>query len=200
MIQPCISLFFHSFSTYELFFLSKGFLPTYGPCWVNLYGSTRQYSLLNENQHLNDGLGEGVSYRGRMLISLRTEVIESADLGGPATVEVCSALPISDVSGLCINAWYIWYCKCIAFCCVLYDGFFVRFSNCSLIKYIALICQACFCSNLKKCIKIQKCSQLNLHIYMLNKTCLQYMKRQCMHDNKFLLCLKIVIYVYLHDF
>lgn len=100
----------------------------------------------------------------------------------------------------CINAWYIWYCKCIAFCCVLYDGFFVRFSNCSLIKYIALICQACFCSNLKKCIKIQKCSQLNLHIYMLNRTCLQYMKRQCMHDNKFLLCLKIVYYVYLHDF
>lgn len=39
-----------------------------------------------------------------MLISLRTEVIESADLGGPATVEVCSALPISDVSGLRINA------------------------------------------------------------------------------------------------
>lgn len=106
VIQPRISLFFHSFSTYELFFLSKGFLPTYGPCWVNLYGSTRQYSLLNENQHLNDGLGEGVSYRGRMLISLRTEVIESADLGGPATVEVCSALPISDVSWPCINAWY----------------------------------------------------------------------------------------------
>lgn len=122
---------FHSFSTYELFFLSKGFLPTYGPCWVNLYGSTRQYSLLNENQHLNDGLGEGVSYRGRMLISLRTEVIESADLGGPATVEVCSALPISDVSGLCINAWYIKYCKCTVVCCELYDGFFVRFSNCS---------------------------------------------------------------------
>lgn len=131
VIQSCISLFFHRFGTYELFFLSKGFLPTYGPCWVNLYGSTRQYSLLNENQHLNDGLGEGVSYRGRMLISLRTEVIESADLGGPATVEVCSALPISDVSGLCINALYIKYCKCIAVCCELYDGFFVRFSNCS---------------------------------------------------------------------
>ena len=38
-----------------------------------------------------------MSYRGRMLISLRTEVMETADLGGPATVEVCSALPISDV-------------------------------------------------------------------------------------------------------
>lgn len=39
-----------------------------------------------------------------------------------------------------------------------------------------------------------------VHIYMLNITCLQYMKRQSIHDNKFLLCWKIVIYVYLHDF
>lgn len=101
----------------------------------------------------------------------------------------------------CINAWYIWYCKCIAFRCFLYtsNGFFVRSSNLSLIKYLAL-CQACFCSNIKKCIKIQRCSQLNLHIYMLNIMCFQYMKQQCMHDNEFLLCLKIVYYVYLHDF
>lgn len=101
----------------------------------------------------------------------------------------------------CINAWYIWYCKCIAFRCFLYtsNGFFVRSSNLSLIKYLAL-CQACFCSNIKKCIKFQRCSQLNLHIYMLNIMCFQYMKQQCMHDNKFLLCLKIVYYVYLHDF
>ncbi|KAK3090409.1 hypothetical protein FSP39_011632 [Pinctada imbricata] len=74
----------------------KGFLPTYGPCWVNFYGSTRDYSLLNEHTHLNDGLGEGVSYRGRVLLSIRTEVIENLDLGGPATVEICSALPISE--------------------------------------------------------------------------------------------------------
>lgn len=101
----------------------------------------------------------------------------------------------------CINAWYIWYCKCTAFRCFLYtsNGFFVRSSNLSLIKYLAL-CQACFCSNIKKCIKIQRCSQLNLHINMLNIMCFQYMKQQCMHDNKFLLCLKIVYYVYLHDF
>lgn len=101
----------------------------------------------------------------------------------------------------CINAWYIWYCKCIAFRCFLYtsNGFFVRSSNLSLIKYLAL-CQAYFCSNIKKCIKIQRCSQLNLHIYMLNIMCFQYMKQQCVHDNKFLLCLKIVYYVYLHDF
>ncbi|XP_056017603.1 otoferlin-like isoform X2 [Ostrea edulis] len=88
----------------------KGFLPTYGPCWVNLYGSTRQYSLLNENQHLNDGLGEGVSYRGRMLISLRTEVIESADLGGPATVEVCSSLPIPENAAGKLDEFFLFGC------------------------------------------------------------------------------------------
>lgn len=41
----------------------KGFLPTYGPCFIHLYGSTRDYSLLDQHSNLNTGLGEGVSYR-----------------------------------------------------------------------------------------------------------------------------------------
>ena len=40
-----------------------GYLPTFGPAFVHLYGSTRDYSLINDNSLLNDGLGEGVSYR-----------------------------------------------------------------------------------------------------------------------------------------
>ena len=40
-----------------------GYLPTFGPAFIHLYGSTRDYSLINENSLLNDGLGEGVSYR-----------------------------------------------------------------------------------------------------------------------------------------
>uniref|UniRef100_A0A8C6TUZ0 Otoferlin n=1 Tax=Neogobius melanostomus TaxID=47308 RepID=A0A8C6TUZ0_9GOBI len=48
----------------------KGFLPTLGPAWVNMYGSTRQYSLMDEHQDLNDGLGEGVSFRARLLLSV----------------------------------------------------------------------------------------------------------------------------------
>lgn len=40
-----------------------GYLPTFGPAFVHLYGSTRDYSLIDENSMLNDGLGEGVSYR-----------------------------------------------------------------------------------------------------------------------------------------
>ena len=40
-----------------------GHLPTFGPAFVHLYGSTRDYTLLDDNGALNDGLGEGVSYR-----------------------------------------------------------------------------------------------------------------------------------------
>ena len=44
-------------------FLPKGYLPTFGPAFVHLYGSTRDYTILDDNCALNDGLGEGVSYR-----------------------------------------------------------------------------------------------------------------------------------------
>ncbi len=74
----------------------KGFLPTYGPSWINLYGSTRNYSLLVEHSHLNEGLGEGVSFRARLLIALKTEIL-SADDTGPSMVEVESTLPIPEV-------------------------------------------------------------------------------------------------------
>jgi len=66
---------------------------------VNLYGSTRDYSFLDEHTHLNDGLGEGVSYRGRVLLSIRTDILDSMD-GGPANVEVEPTNPIPDVSVL----------------------------------------------------------------------------------------------------
>jgi len=74
-----------------------GFLPTYGPSWINLYGSTRNYSLLEEHSHLNEGLDEGVSYRGRLLVSVATEILDGPDVGPPA-VEVESTLPLSTVS------------------------------------------------------------------------------------------------------
>jgi len=76
---------------------TAGFLPTFGPCWINLYGSTRNYSLLEEHAHLNEGLDEGVSYRGRLLVSIATEILDGPDVGPPA-VEVESTLPLSTVS------------------------------------------------------------------------------------------------------
>jgi len=74
-----------------------GFLPTFGPCWVNLYGSTRNYSLLVDNSHLNEGLSEGISFRGRLLVSIKTEILDTQDCG-PSTVELEPAVPFSDVN------------------------------------------------------------------------------------------------------
>ncbi|XP_019721107.1 otoferlin isoform X3 [Hippocampus comes] len=55
----------------------KGFLPTLGPAWANMYGSTRQYTLMDEHQDLNDGLGEGVSFRARLLLSVAVEILDT---------------------------------------------------------------------------------------------------------------------------
>uniref|UniRef100_A0A3P8UX60 Dysferlin, limb girdle muscular dystrophy 2B (autosomal recessive) n=1 Tax=Cynoglossus semilaevis TaxID=244447 RepID=A0A3P8UX60_CYNSE len=54
---------------------SLGFLPTFGPCFVNLYGSQREFSVFNDpHEALNLGKGEGVAYRGRLLLELSTKL------------------------------------------------------------------------------------------------------------------------------
>ncbi|UJR29942.1 hypothetical protein I4U23_017489 [Adineta vaga] len=51
----------------------NGFLPTFGPCWINFYGAPREYSgLPTALDDLNNGKDEGVAYRGRLLIELQT--------------------------------------------------------------------------------------------------------------------------------
>ncbi len=59
----------------HLFVSFKGFLPTFGPAFIHLYGSTRDYSLIDEHSNLNDGLGEGVSYRGRILVIIENNIL-----------------------------------------------------------------------------------------------------------------------------
>lgn len=66
----------------------SGFLPTLGPAWVNMYGSTRTYTLMDEYQELNEGLGEGVSFRARLLISLGVEILDTSSLEITSSTEV----------------------------------------------------------------------------------------------------------------
>ncbi|XP_076320149.1 otoferlin-like isoform X2 [Tachypleus tridentatus] len=73
----------------------NGFLPTFGPSFVYLYGSTREYSLFDEHTALNDGLGEGVMFRGCLLIALRTEILDAMDTT-ISDVYLEQTLPISE--------------------------------------------------------------------------------------------------------
>ncbi|TKC36060.1 hypothetical protein EI555_006188 [Monodon monoceros] len=57
-----------------------GFLPTFGPCYVNLYGSPREFTgFPDPYAELNTGKGEGVAYRGRLLLSLETKLVEHSE-------------------------------------------------------------------------------------------------------------------------
>ncbi|XP_059174098.1 otoferlin-like isoform X2 [Physella acuta] len=87
----------------------KGFLPTYGPAWVNLYGSTRDYQILAKHGHLNDGLGEGVSYRGRLMISVKTEIIDTEDIG-VTLVEVEATPPVSETAAGRTEEYFLFGC------------------------------------------------------------------------------------------
>ena len=56
---------------------SLGFNPTFGPSWINLYGSPQNSTLRDVHRDLNEGLGQGIFYRGRILLSVAVEVYTS---------------------------------------------------------------------------------------------------------------------------
>ncbi|XP_067402968.1 fer-1-like protein 4 [Emydura macquarii macquarii] len=55
----------------------NGFNPTFGPAWVNLYGSPQNSALRDVHKDLNEGLGEGIFYRGRILLAISVEIFSS---------------------------------------------------------------------------------------------------------------------------
>uniref|UniRef100_A0AAY5KMF9 C2 domain-containing protein n=1 Tax=Esox lucius TaxID=8010 RepID=A0AAY5KMF9_ESOLU len=73
-----------------------GFLPTFGPAWVNIYGSARNFSLVDDNPELNEGVGEGVSWRGRVYLELAVE-IHSGVGGGQESKLAQLVKPLRDV-------------------------------------------------------------------------------------------------------
>ncbi|XP_026170893.1 myoferlin isoform X4 [Mastacembelus armatus] len=57
-----------------------GFLPVFGPSYINLYGSPREFTgLPDPYEDLNFGKGEGVAYRGRILVELSTKLEGKVD-------------------------------------------------------------------------------------------------------------------------
>uniref|UniRef100_A0A8D2Q8W8 Dysferlin n=1 Tax=Varanus komodoensis TaxID=61221 RepID=A0A8D2Q8W8_VARKO len=57
-----------------------GFLPTFGPCYINLYGSPREFTGFPDPfEELNTGKGEGVAYRGRLLVELETKLVDHVE-------------------------------------------------------------------------------------------------------------------------
>ncbi|XP_068768831.1 fer-1-like protein 4 isoform X3 [Struthio camelus] len=55
----------------------NGFNPTFGPAWVNLYGSPQNSALRDIHRDLNEGMGEGIFYRGRILMAITVEIFSS---------------------------------------------------------------------------------------------------------------------------
>lgn len=98
----CYFQIFQSKRIYATFLIpspSLGFLPTLGPAWVNMYGSTRQYTLMDEHQDLNEGLGEGVSFRARLLLSVAVEILDTTlpEILSSTDVQVETVSNISEV-------------------------------------------------------------------------------------------------------
>ncbi|XP_077583821.1 fer-1-like protein 6 isoform X1 [Stigmatopora nigra] len=71
----------------------RGFLPTFGPAWIHFYGSVRN-SLGDDTVELNEGIGEGVAFRGRVFLELVVEILS----GGTGPVSKISHMvkPVKD--------------------------------------------------------------------------------------------------------
>ncbi|NXO69106.1 FR1L4 protein, partial [Phainopepla nitens] len=74
----------------------NGFNPTFGPSWVNLYGSPQNSALRDIHKDLNEGMGEGIFYRGRILMAITVEIFSSPSQPREVTVEVEELHPLPE--------------------------------------------------------------------------------------------------------
>ncbi|XP_073930735.1 fer-1-like protein 4 isoform X1 [Castor canadensis] len=71
---------------------AAGFNPTFGPAWVSLYGSLPSAGLRDGLQSLNEGLGQGIWFRGRLLVAVSMEVFEGRAESEPSQASQGSML------------------------------------------------------------------------------------------------------------
>ncbi|KAM3922750.1 fer-1-like protein 4 [Leptodactylus fuscus] len=57
-----------------------GYHPTFGPAWINLYGSPQNYTLRDVHKDLNEGLGEGIFYRGRIFVAVTLDIFTNNNI------------------------------------------------------------------------------------------------------------------------
>ncbi|TGZ70323.1 hypothetical protein CRM22_003257 [Opisthorchis felineus] len=84
-----------------------GYLPSFGPAWINLYGTPRIYTyaqMLRPEDELNLGLGEGVAYRGRLLMAITAKKDDTIERVGTA-IEV--ATPVSETVAGKKNVYFL---------------------------------------------------------------------------------------------
>ncbi|NXK24858.1 FR1L4 protein, partial [Arenaria interpres] len=77
----------------------NGFNPTFGPAWVNLYGSPQNSALRDIHKDLNEGMGEGIFYRGRILMAITVEIFSNpgeTEQPEEVTVEVEELHPLPE--------------------------------------------------------------------------------------------------------
>nr|CAB3264595.1 otoferlin [Phallusia mammillata] len=88
---------------------STSFLPTFGPTFVNMYGSPRNYTMVNEHSDLNCGLGEGVAFRARILMALSVELVNvnATEGQGSSDVEVDLIPALSELGAGKIEEFFL---------------------------------------------------------------------------------------------
>ncbi|TNN09751.1 Otoferlin [Schistosoma japonicum] len=84
--------------------------PHFGPSWINLYGTPRIYTyaqMLQPEAELNQALGEGVAYRGRLLLAIRS--MEDEDVIRIGTTKYV-ANPISETAAGKKSLYFLFAC------------------------------------------------------------------------------------------
>lgn len=51
-----------------------------------MYGAPRAFKMVDHMDELNKGMGEAVAYRGRLLISIKTKLLDDEETAGASTV------------------------------------------------------------------------------------------------------------------